>query len=65
MIKAINLFEDDEQVIIDSMPYIKRYLESAFANKTTEQAPNSDRTMQDESDQVSNSPNLDGTSTDD
>ena len=65
MIKAINLFEDDEQVIIDSMPYIEKYLESAFANRTTEEAPNADRTMQDESDQVGNSPNIDGTSTDD
>lgn len=61
MIKAINLFEDDEQVIIDSAPYIDRYLNSVFnEDGDPEKAPNADRTMQDESDQVKNTPLIDG-----
>lgn len=62
MIKVVNLFDDDEQVIIDSQPFIERYLVSAFNEQTTEEAPNADRTLQDESDQISNSPLLDGMS---
>lgn len=60
MIKVVNMFDDDEQVIIDSQPYIERYLASAFNEQTTEEEVNSDRIMQDESDQVDNSPLLDG-----
>lgn len=61
MIRAINLFEDDEQVIIDSKPYIEKYLNSTFKDETVEEKPNADRMMQDESDQINNSPLIDGT----
>ena len=60
MIKVVNMFDDDEQVIIDSKPFIERYLASAFNEQKTEEKPNADRMMQDESDQIGNSPLLDG-----
>ena len=60
MIKAINLFEDDEQVIIDSKPYVDKYLDSIYNTGEEETKPNADRTMQDESDQINNSPLIDG-----
>lgn len=60
MIKAINLFEDDEQVIIDSKPYVDKYLDSIYKTGEEETEPNADRMMQDESDQINNSPLIDG-----
>lgn len=66
MIPAINFFDDPQQVVVDSMPYIERYLASIFDknNQTnsqdTEDKPNKGRLQGDLSDQVSNSPNIDG-----
>ena len=55
----VPLFQDSTQVITRSGEGVKRYQETIF-NKTNdaEEAPNADRTMQDLSDQVQNSPNL-------
>ncbi len=65
-LRAANLFDDVNQVYADSEDTIKRYQDSIF-DKTesgnSEQPPNADRTMQDESDQITNSPLLDGAST--
>lgn len=66
MIPAINFFPDPQQVIMDSEPFIKRYLRSAFneQNNSTsstdpERKANADRLEQDYSDQIENSPMLD------
>lgn len=60
LIDAINLFPDSQQVISDSMPYINRYLDSAFStDKNTGIKSNKDRMEQDNSDQTENSPLLD------
>lgn len=50
MIKAINFFEDPNQVYEDSKPYLERFFDSAFGTE--------ERLMQDESDQADNSPLL-------
>lgn len=63
---TVNLFEDANQAYVDSIPTLKRYQDSIFDKNISnepvggldEQKPNSDRIMQDLSDQVSNSPNL-------
>lgn len=66
MAAAINFFDDPQQVSEDSEPYTERYLASIFdKNNTsnsgdTEDKPNKDRLQGDLSDQVANSPNLDG-----
>ena len=55
----IPMFQDATQVITRSSEGVKKYQESIFdKDNDAEQAPNSDRTMGDLSDQVSNSPNL-------
>lgn len=62
MIKVVNMFDDPNQVIADSKPYMDRYLKSIYdrANEAVggegEPKPNADRLMQDKSDQVNNSP---------
>lgn len=67
MIPTINLFDDPQQVILDSKEYMERYLKSAFNENSvqqeqtaSEQKPNDDRLSGDESDQIGNSPNIDG-----
>lgn len=67
MIPTINLFDDPQQVILDSKEYMERYLKSAFNENSvkqeqtaSEQKPNTDRLSGDESDQIGNSPNIDG-----
>ena len=61
MIKAINLFDDPNQVISDSEPYMKRYLSSIYDKQQT-QTEVKDVSGMDYSVQVSNSPTLDGNS---
>ena len=68
MLRIINLFDDPQQVYEDSKELLDRYFDSVFSEKnnepeggTDEPAPNADRIMQDESDQIDNSPNIDGT----
>lgn len=62
MIKVVNMFDDPNQVIADSEPYMEKYLESIYNRQNQavggegEAKPNADRTMQDKSDQVNNSP---------
>lgn len=66
MIPAINFFPDPQQVIADSKSFVERYLKSAFneqsntSNADLEKKPNADRLEQDYSDQIENSPMLDG-----
>lgn len=69
-LKKMDAFEDVNQVWEDSKPLIEAYQNSIF-NKNNEAVggdgeknPNADRLEQDESDQVSNSPLIDGMSTD-
>jgi hypothetical protein len=61
MIKAINLFDDPNQVIADSEPYMKRYLSSIY-DKQTQVDDVKDVSGMDYSEQVQNSPTLDGNS---
>lgn len=62
MIKVVNMFDDPNQVITDSKPYMERYLKSIYDKQNEavggegEEKPDSDRTMQDKSDQINNSP---------
>lgn len=56
-IRTINLFEDPQQVWEDSKDMIEKYQESLLT-KTTTSVP--ERAGADESDQIGNSPNLDG-----
>lgn len=55
MVRAINLFNDPQQVIEDSKPYFKKYLDSTFKE---EEKPDSFKLSGDNSDQVENSPNM-------
>lgn len=65
-LRTVNMFDDINQVYADSADTIKMYQDSIFNKANTavggdgEQKPNADRTMQDESDQELNSPNLSG-----
>ena len=61
MIKAINLFDDPNQVIADSEPYMERYLSSIYDKQQT-QTEVKDVSGMDYSVQVANSPTLDGNS---
>ena len=68
-LRVVNMFDDINQVYADSADTIKRYQDSVFDKENSavggdgEQKANVDRTMQDESDQETNSPNLSGKST--
>lgn len=55
-IRSINLFDDPQQVYEDSKDLINRFQNSAFSKKTEIQ----ERAGADESDQIVNSPNIDG-----
>lgn len=67
-IRTVNLFSDPNQVYADSKELIDRYQTSIFDKQKSnnavggdgEESPNADRIMQDLSDQVSQSPNLQG-----
>lgn len=65
-VATIPLFDDPSQVVTRSGESVKKYQESLFqtGNKAEggedEQEPDADKTMQDESDQIANSPNIDG-----
>lgn len=72
VIKAANMFEDPNQVWADSKKGIELYQESTYENKDKitnavggigEKKPDADRNMPDESDQIANSPNIDGIKT--
>lgn len=59
MIRVINLFDDPNQVIADSKPYMERYLKSIYdKNEQTNEVK--DVSGMDYSVQVENSPTLDG-----
>ena len=68
MIKVVNMFDDPNQVIADSKPYMDRYLKSIYDKQNEavggegEQQPDADRIMQDKSDQIENSPLIESTS---
>lgn len=62
-LKVANMFEDVEQVYIDSKEGIEGYQKSAYGEKETSTGEN-DRIMQDSSDQASQSPIVDGLKTD-
>ena len=66
MLAVINLFDDPQQVAENSKETTEKYLESIF-NKTNEavggegeKKPNADRLEQDKSDQINNSPSMEG-----
>ena len=59
-LKVANMFEDVEQVYIDSKEGIDEYQKSAYGEETTS---GDDRLMQDSSDQASQSPIADRTQT--
>ena len=61
-LKVANMFEDVEQVYIDSKEGIDEYQNSAYGEKETSDSEN--RLMQDSSDQESQSPIIDGLQTD-
>ena len=58
-INAINFFDDPQQVWEDSKENIEKYQKSLIANRTAQET-NPQRAGSDESDQISNSPNIDG-----
>lgn len=68
-LRVCNMFDDTNQVYVDSAPLIDKYQASIFNTNNEavggdgEKSPNADRTMADESDQEENSPNLTGKST--
>ena len=68
MLNVINLFEDPQQVAENSKETTQAYLDSVFGSKENEpvggegeKKPNADRLSPDNSDQINNSPNIDGT----
>ena len=69
-LKQMDAFEDVNQVWEDSRPLIEAYQKSIFKKGENnaeggegEQKPDADRLEQDLSDQITNSPSIDGTST--
>lgn len=68
MIKVVNMFDDPNQVIADSKPYMERYLKSIYDRRNEavggegESKPDADKIMQDKSDQVNNSPYIESIS---
>lgn len=61
-LKEIDAFSDVEQVWNDSKDLIEAYQKAQFVN-SAKQAAENDRIMQDESDQIENSPIIDGMNT--
>ena len=62
MLNTIGLFDDPAQVEKDSKPYLDKYIEKEFSAGGDSTEP--DRLEGDESDQIGNSPNIDGMRTD-
>lgn len=67
MLSVINLFEDPQQVAENSKKTTQAYLDSVFGSKENEpvggegeKKPNADRLSSDNSDQINNSPNIEG-----
>ena len=60
-LKVANMFEDVEQVYLDSKEGIEEYQKSAYGENDS--ANSSDRLMQDSSDQAENSPMINGSET--
>lgn len=70
-LRAMGVFEDVNQTWVDSKPLIEAYQKSIFEKGQNdavggdgESKPNADRIEQDDSDQITNSPYVDGISTD-
>lgn len=69
MLNVINLFDDPQQVAENSKETTELYLKSILSGKneavggTDEAKPNADRLEQDKSDQIENSPSIDGMKT--
>lgn len=68
LFKIAGIFPDPNEVWSESRDTIEKYQESVFkvsdgANMDTEKEPNSDRLSGDLSDQINNSPNIDGLNT--
>jgi hypothetical protein len=69
MLNVINLFDDPQQVAENSRETTEKYLQSIFDKENNavggleEKAPNADRLDQDRSDQIENSPKIDGMKT--
>lgn len=65
-VSTVPLFDDPSQVVTRSGEGVKKYQETIFNDESKaeggedESAPDADKTIQDESDQIGNSPNLDG-----
>ena len=68
-VQTVPLFDDPSQVVTRSGEGVKKYQETIFNTENEaeggeeEQSPDADKTMQDESDQIQNSPNIDGMET--
>lgn len=64
-IRVVNLFDDPQQVLEDSKENLERYFDREFGSgeEETPQNPIKDKMMADYSDQITNSPNIDGLST--
>ena len=69
-VSTVPLFDDPSQVVTRSGEGVRKYQETIFKSENEaeggedESAPDADKTIQDESDQIGNSPNLDGMVTD-
>ena len=59
-LKVTNMFEDVEQVYLDSKEGIEKYQEKEYGESETLEPSGDDRLMQDSSDQSDNSPFVDG-----
>ena len=68
-VQTVPLFDDPAQVVMRSGDGVKKYQDTVFQEDNEaeggedEQAPDADKIMQDDSDQISNSPLIDGMST--
>ena len=68
-VQTIPLFDDPSQVVTRSGEGVRKYQATLFDtgekadSEEIEQKPDADKTMQDESDQIQNSPNIDGMET--
>ena len=68
-VQTVPLFDDPSQVVTRSGEGVKKYQDTIFKDESEaeggdgEQMPDADKTIQDESDQIGNSPLIDGMST--
>ena len=61
-LKAINLFDDVAQTWADSKDTIEKYQQSLFKNDNTQSSEKDEKLQSNESDQITNSPIIDGMS---